>query len=197
MAKWDETIFRKLCRLGACIIRDKDEPIWFYGDMHDRLISYADANFGRTSRGCQITTLHGGPISWSCKRLTAKYLSSTLKVELKMACHAGEILEGEQNLYAELPGSNRKAIPLLWGDQKGAVQTVNRPGTYAEMSKHLAKDAQALRGRIAELTLLYMWISTQDMLADIGTKWVSRLSTKGSNLVLWEYEKYKSENEDR
>ena len=64
-------------------------------------------------------------------------------------------------------------IPILYGDNESAVGTINKPGRLSMLSRSIAKDIAVPRDMVARLAMVYMWLKTEFMLADIGTKFVS------------------------
>ena len=61
----------------------------------------------------------------------------------------------------------------LCGDNEPAVGTINKPGRLSMLSRSIAKDIAVPRDMVARLVMIYMWIKTEFMLADIGTKFVT------------------------
>ena len=103
-----------------------------------------------------------------------KYLGATYWCELKITAVAAPKVEGLEGLKREIPGTGPYIIPILYGDNESAVGTINKPGRLSSLSRNIAKDIAVPRDMVARLVMIHMWIKTEYMLADIGTKFVSQ-----------------------
>ena len=172
MAKWGMKHWKMACRVAACIIRDRDEAIWFDGSISDRLVTFSDASYlGIKSVGCMMIFRNGGPIQWHIIRLGAQYLNSTFSCELKIAAELATRAEGLHDQNMETPGGIETNEPSQqWTDNKAAFNVATKPGSLSDISRHLVKDCISLRGRIANREPILGWCSTKEMIADLGTK---------------------------
>ena len=93
---------------------------------------------------------------------------------LKIAAAAATRVEGLEALKREVPGTGTRLIPILYGDNESAVGTINKPGRLSILSRNVAKDIAVPRDMVARLIMAYVWTKTENMLADIGTKFVSQ-----------------------
>ena len=85
----------------------------------------------------------------------------------------GDIME--QHLIGQtVPAEALTDETLLYGDNESAVGTINKPGRLSSLSRNIAKDIAVPRDMVARLVMIHMWIKTEYMLADIGTKFVSQ-----------------------
>ena len=83
-------------------------------------------------------------------------------------------MEGLEALKREIPGTGEKLIPILYGDNESAVSTINKPGRLSILSRNVAKDIAVPRDMVARLAMAHIWTKTENMLADIGTKFVTQ-----------------------
>ena len=167
-------MWRDLCHLGAVAYRDRNLISWFDGEADPRIKVFADASFHPTAaRGCIIETYMGGVIDMTSIRMMQKYLGATYWCELKIAAVAATRVEGLEALKREIPGTGPHRIPILYGDNESAVGTINKPGRLSMLSRSIAKDIAVPRDMVARLVMIYTWIKTEFMLADIGTKFVT------------------------
>ena len=175
MCKWGEETWRDLCHLGAVAYRDRNLISWFDGEADPRIKCFADASFHPTAaRGCIVETYMGGVIDITSIRMPQKYLGATYWCELKITAVAAPKVEGLEGLKREIPGTGPHIIPILYGDNESAVGTINKPGRLSSLSRNIAKDIAVPRDMVARLVMIHMWIKTEYMLADIGTKFVSQ-----------------------
>ena len=116
----------------------------------------------------------GGVIDITSTRMPQKYLGATYWCELKIAAAAATRVEGLEALKREVPGTGTRLIPILYGDNESAVGTINKPGRLSILSRNVAKDIAVPRDMVARLIMAYIWTKTENMLADIGTKFVSQ-----------------------
>ena len=168
---WTEEHWRDVCKMMAVAYRDRHTVCWFDGNADARIVGYADASYaGESSRGCYVLMYMGGFVEIGSTRLPQKYMSSTFAVEAKQAATGTVKVQGLQALNLAIPGGERASIPLLCGDNKGVHSVATKPGSLAQVVRHQVKDFALLRDCIARLLIMYAWISTKNMVADIGTK---------------------------
>ena len=103
-----------------------------------------------------------------------KYLGATYWCELKIAAVAATRVEGLEELKREIPGTGPHMIPILYGDNESAVGTINKSGRLSMLSRSIAKDIAVPCDMVVRLVMVYIWIKTEFMIADIGTKFVSQ-----------------------
>ena len=147
---------------------------WFNGEADPRIKVFADSSFHPTAaRGCIIETYMGGVIDITSVRMMQKYLGATYWCELKIAAVAAPRVEGLEALKREISGTGPHMVPILYDDNESAVGTINKPGRLSMLSRSIAKDIAVPRDMVARLVMIYTWLKTEFMLADIGTKFVS------------------------
>ena len=104
------------------------------------------------------------------KRLPQKYLNSVFACEAKQASTGAAKLIGVREMDLSIPGGDRTQIPLLLGDNSAVYTVLTRPGAMQTECRHLLKDLHSTRDCISRLLIVYAWVATARMLADIGTK---------------------------
>jgi hypothetical protein len=110
-------------------------------------------------------------ISWSSKKQPTVSRSSTEAEYKALANGAAEAIWIE-SLLKEL-GVARQRTPIIWCDNLGATYLTANPVFHAQ-TKHIEIDFHFVRERVAAGELDVRFISSNDQLADVFTKPVTR-----------------------
>jgi hypothetical protein len=144
------------------------------------LTTYSDADWAgniddRTSTSAYITFLGCNPISWSSKKQRAVARSSTEAEYRALANGASETL-WLLALFHEL-GFPLTVPPSLLCDNLGATHLSFNPVQHSRM-KHIQIDLHFVRDQVQKGILHVRHVHTQDQLADLLTKPLSRTRTE-------------------
>ena len=149
--------------------------LWLvYGDNHDGLRGFSDADWGsstehRHSISGYVFTLDGGAISWSSKKQNVVALSST-EAEYIALTHAtkeaiwlryvlADVLHPDLSLFpVRLSSDNRSAIPLA------------KDNTFHPRTKHIDIRYHFIREAVDNRNIALEYRRTEDMPADLFTK---------------------------
>ena len=107
-------------------------------------------------------------------RLAQKYLSATYFTELKVTCMGATSTVSLDDFKRSIPGFKEVLYPYLYGDNLASVSTINKPGHLDQVSRLVANDIVVPRDLIARNELYHWWTSTDNMLADLGTKFYTK-----------------------
>jgi hypothetical protein len=138
--------------------------------------TFSDADHGGCkdtgrSTGAYLVMMGGGPVSWKSK-LQPTVSQSTTEAEFIAGSEAGRELVWIRTLLGEL-GFGQHGSSLLCMDNQSALQVTKNPEHHGRMKnldlKYFWIRDEVFRGRIQLL-----FVPTQDMLADILTKPLSR-----------------------
>ena len=129
----------------------------------------------RTSTSAYISFLGTNPISWSSKKQRAVARSST-EAEYRALANAASETVWLNSLLHEL-GFPLKVPPLLLCDNLGATHLSFNPVNHSRM-KHIQIDLHFVRELVQNGTLHVRHVHTQDQLADLLTKPLSRQRTE-------------------
>ena len=139
------------------------------------MIGFCDSDYAgdidtRRSTTGYVFMYGNGAISWSSKRQTTVAVSTT-EAEYMAAAHATKEALWLQLLLLELgsPCSNM----LIRADNQGAIKLLKNP-IISQRSKHIDVIYHFAREQVAQENITFQYIGTQDMLADILTKPVSK-----------------------
>ena len=144
-----------------------------YNRPNDPLLGYSDAdwatNYDRKSYTGYVFELCGGAITWATKKQTTIALSSTEAEYMALAAATKEAVY-LRNLVAEIGFQNLVNAPLtIYCDNQSAIQLAKNPAHH-ERSKHIDIRYHYIRSVYDKSYITILYISTEDMKADILTK---------------------------
>ena len=139
------------------------------------LTGYCDADYGgdldtRRSTTGYVFLLHGGAIAWSSKRQPT-VAASTTEAEYIAAAQAVKEALWLRNLLADL-NMDVGAIKI-YADNQSAIKLLKNPVLSAK-SKHIDIAYHFARERVARKEVIFEYIKTENMLADMFTKTVPK-----------------------
>ena len=133
------------------------------------LSCYADsAHSIPRSQGCHIVLMNGGCISCESKRHTVTG-ASTCHDELIQFGKATNKVVGFRNLSSEMGLAQQKPT-VVYQDNESAICIELNRGSLSSRSKHIDRTILQSRQKIEDAEVVPEFISTNRMLADIGTK---------------------------
>ena len=160
------------------------KQIIFYGIQVHRagpsvLHTYSDADWAgnvddRTSTSAYISFLGPNPISWTSKKQRAVARSST-EAEYRALANAASETIWLSTLFKELAFPIQDS-PLLLCDNLGATHLSFNPVNHSRM-KHIQIDLHFVRDLVQQGSLQVRHVHTQDQLADLLTKPLSKQRT--------------------
>jgi hypothetical protein len=128
------------------------------------------------SRTGYVLTLGGCPVSW-CSKLQTEVALSTMEAEYIALSHSMRDLLPMQRLLAEVNDalglSSASSPSTVYEDNTGALTLANLP-RLTPRSKHIAVKYHFFRQHVADGSVRVVKISTNDQLADIFTKGLTR-----------------------
>lgn len=137
---------------------------------------FSDADFGgctKTGRSTSgvVVTYAGGVISWMSQR-QAMVATSTTEAEIVAANEATKEVIWLSRLFEEIV--ELKHVPVLQVDNSAAVRLAQNP-EFHRRTKHIGIKHFFIREKVAEGKLGIQQISTEEQVADIMTKPLSRI----------------------
>ena len=170
---WSKQHFQLALQLLEYCYTTREIGIMFSNclDSHgvNLLYAYADSSFEvPRSRGCSLTMMNGGPIAYRTGRHTTSD-DSTMKAEITECYHASCDVVALRNLMAEV-GLFQDDPTLIYQDNQPAIQVAENRGVMSKASKALQIRVYGLRNRIEDQEVMVKYISTLEMVADLGTK---------------------------
>src|SRR5579871_5729126 len=142
-----------------------------------RLFGYTDTNWGgnldnRKSTGGFAFTFAGRVISWSSKLQETVALSST-ESEYMAATQASREVIWFGKLLQEIRYSQDRRITIMLADNQGSINLAKNPTQHAR-TKHIDIQHYFIREKVEEKKIELVYCSTDEMVADMLTKSVSR-----------------------
>lgn len=142
-----------------------------------KLQAYSDADWGgdiidRKSFNGYVILLAGGPVSWSSKKQTSVALSST-EAEYISMCHAAKEILWFKNLLNEICPNLVDTPQKILADNQGAI-FISKNHATSERSKHIDLKYFFLRDLVEKRTLTFEHVSSENNIADVMTKRVSK-----------------------
>lgn len=140
------------------------------------LIAFADADFAgsvddRRSTSGYCTFFGGNLITWRSKKQTV-VARSTAEAEYRPMAHAVAELKWLQALLKDLEVS-LSSSPSLFCDNKAAIAIAENP-VFHERTKHIEVDCHFIRSHVLNKDITLHHISSEEQIADILTKPLSR-----------------------
>ena len=140
-------------------------------DAHgvNKLYAYADSNFAAPrSQGCRLTMMNGCWISMTSKRHTTTD-TSTCEAEATEMFLCTRDVERLRNLMAEV-GLFQQEPTIIYQDNMPAIQIMTNRGSLPNKSKAMDIRVMSARNKVEDKKVIPIYVSTLEMLADIGTK---------------------------
>ncbi len=141
-----------------------------HGD--NTLYCYADSGHSLPrSYGCIIAMMNGAALSLSAKRHTLT-ASSTCHDEIIEFAIAVNRMIGFRNVMCEM-GLEQGDATTIYQDNEAAIHLAMNRGALSKQSRHIDRKILAARNKIEDHEAKPKYISTERMVADIGTKALS------------------------
>ena len=141
----------------------KDRKRW------NKLVGFADSSFTLPrSQGCRQVMMNGAAVSFTSKRHTTTD-ESTTSAELTEAYLLACDVEGFRTLMAEV-GLRQEEPTVLWQDNQSAITIAMNRGSLAKKSRAMDVRVLSIRNKIEDRKVVPHYLSTEKMIADIGTK---------------------------
>jgi transposase InsO family protein len=147
----------------------------YNGDITGPIQGYCDADYAanedRKSISGYVFMLAGSPISWQAKKQTT-VAQSTVEAEYAAMAHAAKEAIWLQYLLRDL-GMSKYEPKVLYCDNQGAISLTKNPMHHAK-TKHVDIQLHFIRDHVDKGTIIVEYCPTDDMLADLMTKGLSR-----------------------
>ena len=135
----------------------------------NKLVGFGDANFELPrSQGCRHVMMNNAAISFTSKRHTTTDESTTAS-EITEAFLLACDVEGFRTLNEEI-GLKQNEPTVLWQDNQSAIHIAMNRGSLAKKTRALGVRILSIRNKIEDMKVVPHYLSTEKMIADIGTK---------------------------
>ena len=163
-----------------------DKGLTFRGtERNEDIVGFCDADWAGSSDRKSISGyiyLHAGaisPVSWRSKKQATVALS-TCEAEYVSVSHAVQEAKFLRQLKSDLTGIEPRKI-LLQTDNKSAIELAKNPINH-QRSKHIDIKHHFIRDEIKSETICLDYVPTDDNLADVFTKPMSKFKLSKFNL---------------
>ena len=149
--------------------------IYLSKDPHgvNLLYAYGDSNFEPPlSRGARYTMMNGAMVSGTSAK-HKKTNTSTAEAEAEEAFHASTDVVALRELMKEI-GLPQPAPTVIYCDNKPAIQIMENKGALGKRSKAMDNQLYSLSDRIVDQEVQLKHCPTEEMVADVGTKALSK-----------------------
>eukprot|EP00253_Pinus_taeda_P009321 PITA_09321 len=160
--------------LGLQVLQSKEVQFGshYSAEASPLLVGFTDSDWAgdpddRKSTGSYVFTLGSGPITWACKKQGAIYLSSA-ETEYRGAVEASKEALWLRKILSEF-GFQQQHRTTLWCDNQSAIQLC-KDLVQHQRSKHIELHMHFIRELIHDHVLELQYCSTNDQVADIFTK---------------------------
>lgn len=139
-------------------------------------VGYSDADWGgdlddRKSTSGYVFLISGGAVSWRSKKQTCVALS-TAEAEYVALASAGQEAAWMRELTATLENRPQRSV-VLFEDNQSAIAMTKNPQFHGR-SKHISIKYHFIRNQVDERVIDLKYCPTQDMIADMMTKGLSK-----------------------
>jgi len=153
-----------------------DYGIWYSNTNNFRLCGYTDSDYGsslddRRSVSANVFTLGSGAVTWSSKKQATATLS-TSETEYIAATSAACQAVWLRRVLADLQQVQKGATEIFC-DNKATISMTKNP-TFHSRTKHIDIRYHFIRDLVAKEEILLEYCKTQDQLADVLTKALSK-----------------------
>ena len=153
-----------------------DYGLAYSPDSSGNCVGYSDADWGgdlddRKSTSGYVFLISGGAISWKSKKQTCIALS-TAEVEHVALAHAGQEAAWLRDLTATLENRSHRLV-VIFEDNQSTIAITRNP-QYHGRSKHISIKYHFIRNQVNEGVVDLKYCPTQDMVADMLTKGLSK-----------------------
>ena len=173
---WSKEHFALALRiLEYCYATREQGIIYSSKDPHgvNLLYAYGDSNFEPPlSRGARYTMMNGAMVSGTSAK-HKKTNTSTAEAEAEEAFHASTDVVALRELMKEI-GIPQPAPTVIYCDNKPAIQIMENKGALGKRSKAMDTQLYALSDRIVDQEVQLKHCPTEEMVADVGTKALSK-----------------------
>ena len=138
-------------------------------DVVNVLTGFADSSLSvPRSQGCRAIIMNRAAVTMTSKRHSTTD-DSTLAAELTEAYLLACEIEGFRNLMAEV-GLEQKGPTILYQDNMAAIQVAMNRGSLSRKTRGTELRVLTYRNKVEDLKVVPIYLKTNDMVADIGTK---------------------------
>eukprot|EP00253_Pinus_taeda_P018720 PITA_18720 len=163
----------KVAKRILCYVRGRVQfGIHYSAEASSLLVGFTDSDWAgdphdRKSTISYVFTLGSGPITWACKKQGAIYLSS-VEAEYCGVVEASKEALWLPQILSEF-GFQQQHPTTLWCDNQSAIQLCKDPVQHKHR-KHIELHMHFIRNLIHDHVLEVQYCSTDDQVADIFTK---------------------------
>jgi hypothetical protein len=159
----------------------KTLSLLFDGNTKQAMVAYADASWacdqdsGRSVTG-YVVMVNGTSVSWKSQRQPTVAMSSTEAEYMALFAVTQEVIWMRRLLNQVDPSkpSQVSEPTVVYQDNKSTILLASNPSQHAR-TKHINTKFHFVRDQVNEATIKIEYKSTEDMVADILTKAVSRV----------------------
>jgi len=138
-------------------------------DEKNVLVGFADSSLtSPRSQGCRLVIMNGAAISLSSKKHTTTDDSTTAAELTELHLCACDVM-GFRELMKEL-GLEQTDATTIWQDNQAAIQIAMNRGSLSKKTRAMDIRVFSVRNKIEDMKVVPIYVKTQLMLADIGTK---------------------------
>jgi hypothetical protein len=149
----------------------------FDGRHKESIEAYADASWasdqetGRSVTG-YVVNINGSSVSWKSQRQSTVAMSSTEAEYMALYAVVQEVIWIKRMLQ-DISDAYKDQVIIVYQDNKSAILLASNP-TQHSRTKHINTKFHFVRDQVAEGQVKIQYLCTEDMVADILTKAVSR-----------------------
>jgi hypothetical protein len=171
--KWGIDHFKALIKALEYGYSTRHLGLRYNGNLTEKelnvLIGFADSSLTiPRSQGCRLVVMNGAAISFTSKKHTTTDDSTTSAELTELHLCACDVL-GFRELLKEI-GLEQKEPTIIFQDNQAAIQISMNRGSLSKKTRAMEVRVFSVRNKIEDMKVVPIYLKTELMLADLGTK---------------------------
>jgi hypothetical protein len=171
--KWGIDHFKALIKALEYGYSTRNMGLRYNGNLTEKdlnvLIGFADSSLTvPRSQGCRLVVMNAAAISFSSKKHTTTDDSTTAAELTELHLCACDVV-GFRELLKEI-GLEQQEPTIIFQDNQAAIQISMNRGSLSKKTRAMEVRVFSVRNKIEDMKVVPIYLKTELMLADIGTK---------------------------
>jgi hypothetical protein len=171
--RWGMDHFKALVKALEYGFSSRHLGLRYNGNLPEKeanvIVGFADSSLTvPRSQGCRLVIMNGAAISLTSKKHTTTDDSTTAAELTELHLCACDVV-GFRELLKEI-GLEQKAPTIIFQDNQSAIQISMNRGSLSKKTRAMEVRVFSVRNKVEDMKVVPIYLKTELMLADIGTK---------------------------